>query len=61
VRQGTSTTDETAGRLHRCRVVALTVADIDRKRMLIWVEHGNGRKDRYAMLSPRLLEVLRVW
>src|SRR5215475_7578977 len=42
-------------------VVALTVSDIDSKRMLIRVERGKGRKDRHAMLSPRLLEVLRAW
>jgi site-specific recombinase XerD len=41
--------------------VALKVSDIDSKRMLIRVEQGKGRKDRYAMLSPRLLEVLRTW
>jgi integrase/recombinase XerD len=41
--------------------VALKVSDIDSKRMLIRVEQGKGRKDRYTMLSPRLLEVLRVW
>jgi site-specific recombinase XerD len=29
--------------------------------MLIRVEMGKGRKDRYAMLSPQLLEVLRAW
>jgi integrase/recombinase XerD len=29
--------------------------------MLIRVEQGKGRKDRHAMLSPRLLEVLRAW
>ncbi len=40
-------------------VVALTVSDIDSKRMLVRVEQGKGRKDRHAMLSPRLLEVLR--
>src|SRR2546426_1237876 len=40
--------------------VALKVADIDSKRMLIRVEQGKGRKDRYAMLSPRPLEVLRI-
>ena len=39
--------------------VALKVTDIDSKRGLIRVEQGKGRKDRYAMLSPRLLDVLR--
>lgn len=39
--------------------VALKVADIDSHRMLIRVEQGKGQKDRYAMLSPRLLDVLR--
>ena len=47
--------------LRASEVVALTVADIDSKRMLIRVEQGKGRKDRHAMLSPVLLEVLRVW
>ncbi len=39
--------------------VSLRIGDIDSKRMLIRVEQGKGQKDRYAMLSPRLLEVLR--
>ena len=39
--------------------LSLKVGDIDSKRMLIRVEQGKGQKDRYAMLSARLLEVLR--
>jgi len=39
--------------------VALRVSDIDSRRGLLRVEQGKGHKDRYAMLSPRLLEVLR--
>jgi integrase/recombinase XerD len=42
-------------------VVMLRVLDIDSKRMLIRVEMGKGRKDRHAMLSPQLLELLRAW
>jgi site-specific recombinase XerD len=42
-------------------VAALKVDDIDSTRMLIRVEQGKGRKDRNAMLSPQLLELLRIW
>ncbi len=42
-------------------VAALKVGDIDSKRMLIRVEQGKGRKDRNAMLSSQLLELLRLW
>ncbi|MGL4437889.1 MAG: tyrosine-type recombinase/integrase [Bosea sp. (in: a-proteobacteria)] len=42
-------------------VVALKVDDVDSKRMLIRVEQGKGRKDRNAMLSPHLLQILRLW
>jgi len=41
--------------------VALRVSDIDSQRMLLRVQQGKGQKDRYAMLSPRLLAVLRTW
>jgi len=39
--------------------VALRVTDIESQRGLLRVEQGKGHKDRYAMLSPRLLQVLR--
>src|SRR3984957_3114826 len=42
-------------------VVALKVPDIDSQRMLLRIEQGKGRKDRFAMLSPQLLELLRDW
>jgi site-specific recombinase XerD len=42
-------------------VVGLKVGDVDSQRMTLRIEQGKGRKDRYAMLSPVLLERLRVW
>jgi len=42
-------------------VVALKVGDIDSRRMVVRIEQGKRRKDRYVMLSPHLLELLRVW
>jgi site-specific recombinase XerD len=41
--------------------VSLKVSDIDSSRMVIRVERGKGAKDRYSVLSQRLLEVLRVY
>ena len=47
--------------LRASEVVHLTVNDIDSQRMVIRVEQGKGQRDRYAMLSPVLLELLRAW
>jgi integrase len=51
--------------MRRClrvsEVVRLKVASIDSQRILIHVENGKGGRDRYAMLSPRLLQILRAY
>ncbi len=47
--------------LRASEVVSLKVTDIDSERMVIRVEQGKGRKDRYAHLSEPLLAVLRDW
>ena len=39
----------------------LKVTDIDSQRMMLRVEQGKGMKDRYVMLSPRLLDALRTY
>jgi integrase/recombinase XerD len=49
------------GGLRASEIAHLKVGDIDSARMLIRVEQGKGRKDRYVMLSPELLELLRTW
>ena len=41
--------------------VAVKASDIDSERMLIRIEQGKGGKDRYVMLSPRLLAILRIY
>jgi site-specific recombinase XerD len=42
--------------LRAMEVVALKICD-----MMLRVDQGKGRKDRHAMLSPQLLELLRDW
>src|SRR5260221_9498596 len=47
--------------LRASEVISLKLTDIDRDRMVIRVEQGKGKKDRYVILSPNLLELLREW
>jgi integrase/recombinase XerD len=42
-------------------IVNLKIADIDSKRMQIFIERAKGKKDRYVNLSPLLLEILRSY
>jgi integrase/recombinase XerD len=50
-----------AAGLRISEAVRLKPTDVDSKRMVIRVEQGKGQKDRYTMLSPRLLETLRAY
>jgi site-specific recombinase XerD len=50
-----------AGGLRISEVVNLKVNDIDSSRMMIRIEQGKGGKDRYTILSPRLLKELRSY
>jgi integrase/recombinase XerD len=48
-----------AAGLRISEAVRLTPAAIDSRRMVIHIAEGKGRKDRYVMLSPKLLDILR--
>jgi integrase/recombinase XerD len=50
-----------AAGLRISEAVRLQPADIDSQRMVLRVTQSKGQKDRYVMLSPRLLELLRTW
>jgi site-specific recombinase XerD len=50
-----------AAGLRVSEVTRLKITDIDSQRMMIRVEQGKNRKDRYVMLSPQLLEILRAY
>ena len=40
-------------------LVNLKIADIDSRRMQLFIERAKGKKDRYVNLSPMLLDILR--
>ncbi len=50
-----------AAGLRSLEAARLKVSDIDSHRMVIRVEEGKGAKDRYVMLSPPLLNILRAY
>lgn len=50
-----------AAGLRLSEVVGLRVHDIDSKRMVLRIQQAKGRRDRYVMLSPRLLALLREY
>jgi len=50
-----------AAGLRISEAVRLTVPAIDSQRMVLRIPLGKGQRDRYVMLSPRLLEILRAW
>lgn len=50
-----------AGGLRVSEVVKLKIKDIHSERMLIRVDQGKGKKDRYTILSERLLKELRIY
>ena len=47
--------------LRASEVSTLKVGDVDSTRMTLRIQQGKGGKDRYAMLSPVMLERLRTW
>jgi site-specific recombinase XerD len=50
-----------AAGLRISEAVRLTPPAIDSQRMVLRIEQGKGQKDRYVMLSPTLLDILRDW
>ena len=54
------TTAYAAG-LRASEAAGIKVSDIDSRRMVVRVEQGKGGRDRYVMLSPQLLGILRSY
>ena len=47
--------------LRLSELLSLRVEDIDSQRMVIRIRQGKGKKDRYARLTPGLLQLLRQY
>jgi site-specific recombinase XerD len=50
-----------AAGLRISEAVHLTLSAVDSQRMVLRIDQGKGQKDRYVMLSPKLLVILREW
>jgi site-specific recombinase XerD len=61
VKHRTILTTAYAAGLRITEVTRLKVTDIDSQRMMLRVAQGKGQKDRFVMLSPQLLEILRAY
>jgi site-specific recombinase XerD len=61
LKQRTILTTAYAAGLRVSEATHLKVTDVDSQRMVLRIHQGKGRRDRYVMLSPRLLEVLRSY
>ncbi len=49
------------GRLRVSEAVSLKLSDINGDRKTICIEQGKGRRDRYALLSPVMWDLLRAY
>ncbi len=61
LKQRTILTTAYAAGLRVSEATHLKVTDVDSQRMVLRVDQGKGSRDRYVMLSPRLLEALRSY
>lgn len=61
LKQRTILTTAYAAGLRVSEATHLKVTDVDSQRMMLRISQGKGNRDRYVMLSPRLLEALRSY